>query len=562
MQALHQTFRTVARTLQGLAPTAKLLVGALMVILVMTLFLVAQYASRVAYEPLGLHVNLSGEARTKALGHLRARNIPFRERGSEILVPPQEKYAILAQLTDGQVISPDQIDFDALIKQDSPFLSRSQNDRRWLVATRNVLGRTISQFSGVVRAEIFIDEPKHQIGFGRANLPASASVNVWMRGALPLDQQRVDAIAALVAGAHAHLKIDNVEVVDMTAGRRHRARPPEAMAVGRTLELQLEKERTVREKLSEHLSYIPGVNVAVHVTVDTREIIEQRRQYDEPRVGPTRERTHRIDSVTQTGGAAEPGIRPNVGATVDGGSRRGSTLTDERSEAAMMPVFGGSDSRITDSRGHALQINAAIGVPKSYFVRLWQDRENDQNAQPDQAALDALVAVERARIQGQIEPLVDTRAVDGAMPGTVVVSMIPDFAMPIIVGPGVQGAPVTGDSAAGSIAGAMSEGTVGYIALGVLTLISLAMMFTMVRRASAREEMPTAAELVGVPPALQQEDSDLVGEAAETTPSLVGLEIDEDELRRQQMLDQINDMARNNPAEAAQLIRRWARAEG
>jgi flagellar biosynthesis/type III secretory pathway M-ring protein FliF/YscJ len=74
--------------------------------------------------------------------------------------------------------------------------------------------------------------------------------------------------------------------------------------------------------------------------------------------------------------------------------------------------------------------------------------------------------------------------------------------------------------------------------------------------------MPTAAELVGVPPALQQEDSDLVGEAAETTPSLVGLEIDEDELRRQQMLDQINDMARNNPAEAAQLIRRWARAEG
>jgi hypothetical protein len=42
----------------------------------------------------------------------------------------------------------------------------------------------------------------------------------------------------------------------------------------------------------------------------------------------------------------------------------------------------------------------------------------------------------------------------------------------------------------------------------------------MVRKASVREELPTASELVGIPRPLPAAESDLVGEADEASPAL------------------------------------------
>jgi len=559
MQALQNSLQNIREQLGKLSPTAKLLIGALMVILAMTLFLVAQYSSRNALEPLGLASNLSSDARTRAMAHIRNSGIPHRERGGEIFVPSDQRYTILAQLTDGDVISADQINFDSLIEQDSPFLSKSQNDRRWLIATMNVLGRTISGMNGIQRATVLIDEPRHAGGIGAAHIPASASVNVLTRGE-PLTQARVDAIAALVAGAHAGLRVENVVVIDSNLGRMFRARGDESHNVTTNLELQLSQERLVREKLVESLSYIPGVNVAVHATVDTREIVQQKRSFDEPRLGVTTESSRLLSSTNEMRGG-EAGVRPNTGANIAPTTGRGSSMTDERNEAAMVPAFGGTDSRIVDSRGHALLINATVGVPRSYFVRLYQNEQDGEAAQPDPAALAALVADETARIRSQIEPLIDTRAVDGAVAGTVIVSMIPDFAMSALMNTGSGGGGAVAESASTFGAMASNEGLIKYVGLGALAIISLAMMFMLVRKASAPQEMPSAAELAGVPPTFGDQDAELVGEAGEPLSSMEGVEVDETDMRRRQMLGQINDMAKKNPVEAATLIRRWMRAE-
>lgn len=552
MQAIQKTLENIKEQLGNLPPTARLLIGALVVILAMTLFLVAQYSSRASLEPLGLHANLSSDARARAINHIQSRGIAYRERGSDILVPPDQRYAILAQLTDGDVITPDQINFDSLIEQDSPFLSKAQNDRRWLIATMNVLSRTVSGMNGIQRATVVIDEPRNPGGIGQAHIPASASVTVMMRSGETLSQSKVDAIAALVAGAHSRLKPEHVEVID-TAGRRHRARSDDSPNATANLELQLSKERLAREKIAETLSYIPGVNVAVHVTVDTREIVQQRRSFDEPRLGVTGE-SSRITSSTNQMSGGEAGVRPNAGASIASTGGRNSSMSDERTDASMIPAFGGTDARITDPRGLALQINATIGVPRSYFVRLYQAQHNDETVQPDAAALAGLIAEETGRIQSQIEPLIDTRAVDGAMAGTVVVSMIPDFALTTLMGPGTT----TEESA---LMVALNEGLVQYIGLGALALVSLAMMFLLVRKAGVATELPTDGELGGTPKVFDSTEADVVGEATETSSSMEGVEIDEADHRRQQMLKQINEMAMQSPAEAASLIRRWVKAE-
>ncbi len=101
-----------------------------------------------------------------------------------------------------------------------------------------------------------------------------------------------------------------------------------------------------------------------------------------------------------------------------------------------------------------------------------------------------------------------------------------------------------------------------YVGLGGLAVISLAMMFMMVRKAGARAELPSPAEVAGIPPTLLQSDhGDIVGEAEQSALALEGVELDDDALRRQPMLDQISDMVNKNPDEAAGLLRRWIRVE-
>jgi flagellar biosynthesis/type III secretory pathway M-ring protein FliF/YscJ len=93
----------------------------------------------------------------------------------------------------------------------------------------------------------------------------------------------------------------------------------------------------------------------------------------------------------------------------------------------------------------------------------------------------------------------------------------------------------------------------------VLAIASLFFMFNIAKKASVRENLPTAEELAGVPPKLESDDAEIVGEADEATPALEGMELDDDSLRRAQMLEQLNELADRDPVEIAGILRRWMR---
>ncbi len=87
------------------------------------------------------------------------------------------------------------------------------------------------------------------------------------------------------------------------------------------------------------------------------------------------------------------------------------------------------------------------------------------------------------------------------------------------------------------------------------------MMFLMVRRAGVTTDLPTARDIVGIPPTLPTDESEIVGEAIESAPILEGVEVDDAALRRQQMKGQISEMIRQNPDSVANLLRRWITVE-
>lgn len=561
----QQTFQSIGQHLGALPATARLLIGALMVILVLSLFLVAQLTGRASMVP--LPIELGPEARDAALSYLERSNIHFEERDGRLLVPADQKFTVLAQLTDHEVITGDQINFDSLIEQDSPFLTRDQNRKRWLVAKMNVLSAMISRIRGIQRATVVIDQPD-RLGFGKSHLSPSASVNVIPSGS-GLTAEQVEAIAHLVAGAHPGLKAQDVQVIDAKTGRRHLPRDDDGLTSAKYMEVKRDAEDHVKGSIEDALAYIPGVRIAVNAMVDTRQVVQRTDSFEDPKIGPVKESSRTIDS-TQQSMASEPGIRPNTGVAI-ASAGQGSRMTDERSDSMLRSVFPKDTMHVQDNKGYALKINATIGVPRSHFVGKYRQATGDDEANPDDIQLQPTVVDETARIRAAVEPLVDTAAFRDAVPGTVVVSMIPDFGLALAVpgvpspmgswaGPGISGAPGGGGAGGATLAG-LDSGLLRYVGLAGLVLLSLLMMFLMVRRAGTREQLPTAAEIVGEPPPLPTDQSDIVGEAEESAMAMEGLEMDDTALRRQQMLSQISDMVKKNPDEVANLLRRWIRVE-
>lgn len=565
MPFIQQTIRRVSGQLRGLHTSSKLLIGSLMVILAMTLLLVSLYSSKPDMS--ALPIPTVGDARTKTISYLETANIPFKESGGKLLVPTDQRYTILARLTDSELIQPDQIDFDSLLTDDSPFRSREENRRRYLVAKMNVLARTISKMRGVEDATVVIDQPDRATPIGQPDLAPSASVSV-RTGSGELSQSSVDAIARLVAGSHAGLRIDRVQVIDARTGRALKARDDADMSASKYMDIKLAAERHVTGKLLEYLGYIPNVRVAVNAQVDTATEESRRNTFNEAIVAPVSEKSE-TSSSRNTRASAEPGVRSNTGVSVATDSSGGSESTKESNQSESKSKIPGSITHRIDPKGYPLKISATISVPRSYFVGMYRATQKDAAEDPDDAQLQTIMQAEIENIKTAVQPLIETDAIEGAKVGIVLVSMYPDFALASLGGGAGSGSGGGGGGLSAGTAGLMAGSTGGddsssmvrMISLGGLALLSIGMMFFLVRKATVREALPSIEELVGLPPSLQGDDSDLVGEAGETMMPMEGVELNEDELQREQMLRQINDLTADSPEQSASLIKRWMRSE-
>jgi flagellar M-ring protein FliF len=547
------TLRTIAGQLGRFTRTARLLLGALMVILVMGLVLVATYAGRASLVPLGLRNNLTPEVKTRAVNFLDMRGIKWEEENGDLMVPGDERSGVLAQLTENEVITPEQIDFASIMQDDSPFTDRTTRKTRFLVVKMNEVARMISEFSGIERATVVIDQPDRAGGLGAPRIQPTASVSVLPKGD-HLTGAQADAIARLVAGAHAELKVQNVTVIDARTGRAIIARAADDMPSTRYLETKLAHEQVAKQKIEEALSVFPGVVVAVNALVDATEETENSTTYGDPKSGlqeeSTLERNSRLDRES-----GEAGVRPNTGANLSGGAK--SVLTsDTRGSSKLVNAFDSSAKTTRDPKGYAVQINATVLVPESYILRLHRGPDGEEADPPDPATFDQLAMEVKTEIERLVTPLIDTGRLANAVPGTVVVSLFADVASG---GFGGAGGGLAETAGFGTML--VSSGMARFVGLGALAAVSLLLMLMMVRKATREEELPSAAELVGIPPALTDADTAVVGEAGETVAAMEGVEIDEGSVRRQQMVDQINDLAVNAADEAASLLRKWIKTD-
>jgi flagellar biosynthesis/type III secretory pathway M-ring protein FliF/YscJ len=559
VQALRNTLELVRARLTGLPATAKLLAGSLLVIVALGLFLIAQWSATVTSVPFAVTAAAYDEAKT----FLANRGVAYEEINGRLLVPAERHAELLAGFAEQGGGEGAGIDFEGMIGLDSPFDTTRQSETKKLIALQNVLARTIGGFRNVKSATVFIS-PKPATPLGASRHVQTASVHVTMRAG-GLTQEQVDSIAAMIAGTQAGLKPENVAVTDGL--QNYRTTFGRAGAGGENLEQSLKIADAVQSRIATLLAAIEGVRIAVNPQVVT---VERKRTKTEFRDGisvPISEQsqTSEMKGASQ---AREPGTVPNTGMQVMSNAGGGSQSTTERSENRYLSQIPGTQETELDPTGYATKIDVGVAIPWSYFVKVWKLRNPAQDGaeakEPDEATLAPIRTEEIARITKLIEPLVATDAVEDAKPGTVAISWFYDFADEtpapsiaanigdIVLGGGGGGGGGGGFSVSGG-------GLIKPIGLGVLAIVSLFFMFNIAKKASVREQLPSAEELAGVPPMLESDGGDIIGEADEATPALEGMELDDDSLRRQQMLDQLNELASRDPEELSGILRRWMR---
>ncbi|MFG0306345.1 MAG: flagellar M-ring protein FliF C-terminal domain-containing protein [Phycisphaerales bacterium JB040] len=570
MDRFRHILENIQAQLGSLTGSQKLLAGSLVVIALMTLFLVSQYAGGQQMVSL-----VNDDPNINLVQTLRGAGIDARVENDTIVVPPNQQRRAVATLAQaGQLPGDTTILFSNLMEFQDWKNPRQQNRQQYLLALQNELARVVALYPNVSSAQVFIDAPEPS-GLGRAAQAPTASVNVITTDQGGLKQSSVDAIARLVSGPVSGLTPDRVEVLDPTGPRR--VTNEDDLLSTSWLEHAQKVERATEQKLRSLLGDIPGVVVSVTAQVDITRVTQSSRDFKKNNEGsvaiPASETSE--ESINETARAsAEPGVRSNQQADINYGGSTGQNSTRTNTTTDFEVGVGVTESQTYDPRGMPTYLAASVAIPQPYVEQLLLQARaraggaGEEGGEAPAPLTDQEVQQKFDELKVQFEELLGQQLVavgpDGTRtPGDITVKMLPVLgaALPAAAG----SASFFGMSSSTASGGGVSLGPLGPVSVetllvGLLGVVAFVLMLGMVRKAGKRVEMPDPAEIVGIPPALTTPEN-LVGEAAESDSVMEGIEVDESHMRIQKMLDQVNELVNENPLAASKLLGRWVETD-
>jgi flagellar M-ring protein FliF len=566
---LRTVLATIQKHLGGMNPSQKLLIGSLAVIMLMTLFLVSQYAGRPTMVE--LWPGASTEDQQRAMTVLRTSAIRHEDRGGRVYIPAERRLDAMAVLAQaGQQPSNSAVVFENILKTQNWMNSREQNRQIYKVMVDNWLSGVLSKFEGIRSADVFVDAPE-SVGLGQAARPPKASVTLFTQSGRPLEQATVDAAARLVAGSVAGLELDRVSVADGSSGRPRRVTRDDDLVPATWREYAASIEKHFQRKIENLVGDIqPPAVVEVTASVDVTRVqaqVNKNLPVGEGSVSLLRRETSSSTTESQPAAGAEPGVRSNAAADISLGSGRSGARTEQKEEESeFVTAIGTRTERIDDPRGQPTRLVATVAIPRSFIAGLIQrDRGGGREGLSD-AEIDMRFASERERLIRFLRPHLQVQGPQGdVVEGEVEVTLMsgdPFFA----AGGGRGGGGTFSTASTGGGGGALGaitvlgSGIIDKAVLGILAVVALAMMALMVRKASRRPETPSAEEIAGLPPTLEM-TSDLVGEADETETAIPGILVGEEEIKATKLREQVSELIRKDPEVAGKMLNRWVAVE-
>jgi flagellar biosynthesis/type III secretory pathway M-ring protein FliF/YscJ len=569
MDAIRRSLDTITRQLGRLGPTERVLIGSFVVILIMGLFLVSQYTGKPSMVELLPGVPLADQQKAQAF--LSTSGITTENQAGKLMIAVDQKDRAMAILTANKQLPADTSGFfQTILSAQSWSNTRQQNEQIYNAALKAELDKIVSTMPGIKSASVLFDVPEAS-GIGSSVRRPTASVAVFTESGSPLEQKTVDAIAYLVGGAKAGLGPDRVRVID-GSGRQRKTTSESDIIPTTYLEHAMRVENETQRKISELLSHIPGVVVTVTAQVDVTRVTSREQKYlpiGEGSVSAPKRASETTTKQYDGSKGAEAGVRSNQPMDINRGSARGNSNENEQTEKDTENHVGSRIAETVDPRGMPTMVAVSVNVPRGFIAAMLKGPDGKGTA--DDAGIAAAFAKMSPEIKNSIVPHVRamTQAAGGTTVGDpadqVVVSLTPvDTVLAPVEGnqAGLFGGFVGGGGGGGGavLMGMSLSQVIDKAVLALLGLGALGFMFVMVKKAGKKPDLPTAEELVGLPPAIES-PSDLIGEADETDTPMAGIELGEGDVRTTKLLEQVTDLVKSNPEGTAKLLKRWVSVE-
>ncbi len=563
MASIQDTITKATRHLGDLTLSQRLAIGLGALLVIGSMIWLAQWAATPEMAPLLPGQSLTpGDMATVCTG-LDAMGEPYRIEGSQVMVRAgANRPALLASLQQAEKLPTDtEIGFAQLVKEANPWISQSENDRRWTVALQSELARVLQQFSGVKQARVLLNMGTRR-GFARNHPESSAGVTLFMSGGEPVSRSLGLAAARMVAGAVRGLSVKHVEVIDGVNNRV--ALDWDAEETGSASSLHQQRRQLEREKtaqIREQLSFDRDVLVSVAVDLDYTATQLQ----DSTVTGGTAVREETDDTeTTRNQRSGQPGVEPNVGVVANGGAA-GDTSTTEHTDTEYEPSR--KQTTTQTPAGVPTQIRAAVSLSYSYLLGIYRHNNPDAD-QPDEASIEQIFSKQKTRIADHVAQLMIPPE-----PEQVSVDWHYDMLVPEPVAAGTLDAPLDLAAKYGPVSG-----------LGLLALLALGMMMRLAKRQDAGDsfgmEIGLPAEAIEAAQRAARDvatvggqgpgaDSGRLGGAAgqatgrpmpygeEAEGVLEAREVAESSLQAAQMLDQVASMAEQDSESVAGVIENW-----
>jgi flagellar biosynthesis/type III secretory pathway M-ring protein FliF/YscJ len=512
----------------------------LLVIIAMTLFWWGRYAGQAEMEAV-LDQPFAPDDIRRITTQLQLRGIKYKVQGDRILVAADRKSEALADLAYSQSLPRDtKAGFDEIIKNSSPWTPSSDRREQWNKYKEMTLAGIISEFPGVARAMVMIDQNQRSELAAGGGIQPSATVSLTMKTGTKPDSKLVNAAAELVSGAVASLSKNRIRVV--ADGISYAVAGDSPGGGGAWIDETRDAEMYFAQKLSGLLSFIDGAMVSVRVVPNRIQKKTTDHDPDPTRkiVAPLEEETLTEEGKTHSKAGEEGGVAPNVkmDLTSSGGGESNATST-EKTRSKNVVDYRLTKTEQIDPGGNGIITGASVFLPRSHFVRVYQKR-NPSVSEPDDVAIQPLIDAELPAIRNSVKTCLglDEKAIS--------VAAYTDLMPTASAAPPAQ--------AASSVT-MLLGGHVKEIAIGALALISLIVVSLMVRKSSPAPAVAPSAQ--SRPPVALKQGDEPVGEAVEGGAMLDGMELDEDAVKTQQILDQVSSMVKDNPEAAANLVKRW-----
>jgi len=543
MDFLRRYWTQIQAQMNGLDRKSRVLILSMTVILLLVGFIIVYFAAAPEYVTLD---GFAAQNQSEVVSRLESRGISVKTEGTSILVKATQRAQAISALAEAQLLADDTTTaFDDYIANQNLWRSDPQDERAMLVARAKVLGHLVRRMNGVGSAEVVIDKPKAN-PFGQRDTPPSATVTVQMTRAGNMPKPMVEAIAGLVSGAVAKMSPRDVQVIDMNNGRSFTVDSDEELLATTAMETMRQLEKDYLAKISGVLTpYIPGVIVGVNVEIDPKARIDRIKHEYQAEPAVSQQQSSEEENITHRNGG-EAGVRPNVGASIDGGSS--DTTEMRREEASKMffdPKWQGTE-RWTEAGHMPTTVGVTVNVPRTFFVNIFKQLNPDQTDPPTDELLQPVMNREIEKIRKQTQTLIASDKANGI----VEVNMIYD----------AIDAQAQTAGTAGGVLGLMESDYAQPVGVVALSLVTLGLLFAMMRKATQAPPLPSAEELAGLPPTLPGDD-DLIGEVEESEIDMAGVEVDEEELESRRLAEQISELIKSNPTEASSVFRRWAQVD-